>query len=233
MSRHDAPTRSDLPTAVLWDMDGTIVDTEPYWMQAEHELVAAHGGVWTDEHALHLVGRDLWFSARYLREHGGVDLPDDTIVETLLAHVVARVNEQVPWCPGARELLVELADAGVPQALVTMSWASLAEAVVAHCPRPFDAVITGDTVSHGKPHPQPYLTALAALGVSALGTVVIEDSPTGVASAQAAGLATIAVPLHVPVDPAPGRWVRTNLVGLTVAEVAAHGRFSGGPVAKA
>ena len=93
-----------LPAAVLWDMDGTLVDTEPYWMAAEHALVEAYGGVWTDEHAHQLVGNDLMVSAEYLRAHSPIDLTPLEIVRELLASVVASVKEHVPWRPGAREL---------------------------------------------------------------------------------------------------------------------------------
>ena len=84
-----APFSDGLPAAVLWDMDGTLVDTEPYWIAAEHELVAEHGGVWTDEHAPALVGNPLTTSAEYIRRHGGVDLPVPVIVEWLIDRVVA------------------------------------------------------------------------------------------------------------------------------------------------
>ena len=147
-------------------MDGTLVDTEPYWMASEHELVAAFGGTWTDDDARSIVGFDLLDAAAELRDRGGVDLEPEEIVERLLDSVVARVREHVPWRPGARRLLTELNALGVPCALVTMSWARLVDAIVeALAPITFQAVITGDAVEHGKPHPQPYLLAAEALGV--------------------------------------------------------------------
>src|SRR5665811_617667 len=100
--------RNGLPAAVLWDMDGTLVDTEPYWTAEEHALVEAHGGIWADEHARQLVGNDLMVSANYIWAHSPVDLMPVEIVHELLAGVVARVNEHVPWRPGARELLESL-----------------------------------------------------------------------------------------------------------------------------
>ena len=95
-----------LPAAVMWDMDGTLVDTEPYWIAEEHRLVADHGGVWTDEHAHQLVGHDLLDSAEYILAHSPIELTPVEIVHELLAGVVARVREHVPWRPGARELRV-------------------------------------------------------------------------------------------------------------------------------
>jgi HAD superfamily hydrolase (TIGR01509 family) len=192
--------RAALPAAVLWDMDGTLVDTEPYWIAEEHLLVEQHGGIWTDEHANQLVGNDLLVSAAYILAHSPIELTPLEVVNELLAGVAARVAEHVPWRPGARELLASLVAQGVPCALVTMSWESLATAVVNNLPKgTFAAVVTGDAVSHGKPHPEPYLAAARLLGAEPGACIAIEDSPPGVASAVAAGIPTIAVPHHVPV----------------------------------
>ena len=210
-----------LPAAVLWDMDGTLVDTEPSWIDAEYALVAEHGGSWSDEHAHALVGSPLLVSAEYIRRHGGVDLPPAVIVEELLDRVVAEVRRAVPWRPGARELLLSLHAAGVPCALVTMSYARLADAVVGALPAGvFAAVVPGDQVRHGKPHPEPYLTAAQRLGVAPQECVAIEDSPPGVRSAQAAGAAVVAVPHVVPIPPGPGRVVVDTLEGLSPAGLA-------------
>ena len=199
------PGGRPLPEAVLWDMDGTLVDTEPYWMAAERELVAAHGGTWSHEDALSLVGNPLVVSARILRERGGVDLTDEQIVEFLIGRVIDQVRVEVPWQPGARELLAALRDAGVPCALVTMSYRSLAEPVVELAPEgAFSVLVCGDEVERGKPDPEPYLLAAQHLGVDVTRCVAIEDSPAGIASARAAGAATLGVEAVVPVLPAPG-----------------------------
>jgi HAD superfamily hydrolase (TIGR01509 family) len=205
-----------LPAAVLWDMDGTLVDTEPYWIAAERTLVEQHGGVWTDEHAHQLVGNDLLVSAGYIRVHSPIDLTPLEIVHELLASVVADVKVHVPWRPGARELLESLVVQGVPCALVTMSWESLASAVVSNLPNgSFAAVVTCDVVQHGKPHPEPYVVAARLLGVDPGSCVAIEDSPPGVASAVAAGIPTIAVPHHVEVPETAGAVQIKTLAGLT------------------
>ena len=209
-----------LPAAVLWDMDGTLVDTEPYWMAEERSLVSQHGGVWTDEHAKQLVGNDLLVSAEYILAHSPIQLTPLEIVHELLAGVVVRVTEHVPWRPGARELLADLVAQGVPCALVTMSWESLAAAVLKNLPKgSFAAVITGDVVSHGKPHPEPYLAAARLLGVDLGACIAIEDSPPGVASAVAAGIATVAVPHHVPVPETVGAVQVSTLAGLAPADL--------------
>jgi HAD superfamily hydrolase (TIGR01509 family) len=210
-----------LPAAVLWDMDGTLVDTEPYWIAEEHALVEQYGGTWTAEHAKALVGNDLLVSAHYIREHGDVPLDPEQIVDVLLSGVVARLRAEVPWRPGARDLLAELRRRGVPCALVTMSWTSLADTFLAACgPGTFDVVVTGDRVSRGKPHADPYLTAAGALDVDPGRCVAVEDSQTGVTSAEAAGVPTLAVPHVVHVPSAPGRSRVNSLAEVTVADLA-------------
>lgn len=204
--------------AVLWDMDGTLVDTEPYWIEAEFELAEEHGGTWSRAHALQLVGNDLITSGRYIREHMGLDLRPEEIVEALLDGVVARVQDQVPWCPGARELLAELRAARVPCALVTMSYTRFVAPILAALPSDtFSAIVTGDVVRRGKPDPEPYLTAATMLGVEPIDCVAIEDSTTGATSAVAAGCTVLVVPNHVRVDPAPGRSFADSLLGVDAA----------------
>lgn len=200
--------------AVLWDLDGTLVDTEPYWWEAEHALVGEHGGRWSDEHGKALIGNDLRVSAAYIRERGGVRLEIDEIVDRLLGAVIARVRERVPWRPGALELLAGLRAAGTPCALVTMSYRAMADTVVGALPAgSFQAVVTGDEVSRGKPHPEPYLTAARALGARPGDCLAIEDSLPGVASAEAAGVPVLAVQHLISIPAAPGRTVVRSLLG--------------------
>lgn len=196
-------------------MDGTLVETEPYWIAAEFELADKYGGTWSDEHALNLVGNDLIESGRYIREHMGIDLEPSVIVEELLASVIARVEEAVPWRPGAVELLTDLGRRGVPCALVTMSYRSFVAPVLRALPDGcFTAIVTGDSVSHGKPHPEPYLKAARDLGVDPHDCLAIEDSNTGARSAEAAGCTVLVVPNHVPVLEGPHRVFVATLAGL-------------------
>ncbi len=117
--------------AVLWDMDGTLVDTEPYWIASEFDIVERYGnGAWSHEHGLALVGKDLRDSAAYIREVGAMPFEIDEIVNLMMDGVIARCAEATPWRPGARELLAELNELGVPCALVTMSWRRLTDAIV-------------------------------------------------------------------------------------------------------
>jgi HAD superfamily hydrolase (TIGR01509 family) len=211
-----------LPAAVLWDMDGTVVDTEPYWMEAETERVAAHGGTWTHEDGLLLVGNGLWDSAAILQGRG-VALDADTIVAHLTDHVRRLIEERgVPFRPGAQELLRELREAGVPTALVTMSIRSMAEDIAAGIPfDAFDLIVAGDEVDQPKPHPDAYLRAARALGVDPAECVAIEDSATGLASALAAGTIAVSVPHIVPIPAGPHHTTWDTLAGRTVTDLAA------------
>ena len=203
---------TEWPAAVLWDMDGTLVDTEPYWIDAEFALAEAYGGTWSHEHALALVGNDLIASGRYIREHMGIDLEPSLIVEELLDRVTAAVERSVPWRPGALELLTILRENGVPCALVTMSYRRFVAPILAALPEAtFDHVVTGDGVLQGKPHPEPYLKAARGLGVDPTRCLAIEDSNTGARSAEAAGCTVLVVPNHVPVLPGDRRVFRNSL----------------------
>ncbi len=210
------------PGAVLWDMDGTLVDTEPYWIDAEHTLADQHGATWTREHALNLVGRDLIESGRYIREHMGIVLEPAEIVENLLDSVVARIEQKVPWRPGARELLENLSSAKVPCALVTMSYLRFVRPVLDGLPDgTFVEVVTGDAVSQGKPHPEPYLKAARGLRLDPALCLAIEDSEPGARSAVAAGCQVLVVPNHVAVQPGERRIFAESLVGLDVSSLRA------------
>ena len=208
------------PAAVLWDLDGTLVDTEPYWIEAEFELVEEHGGSWSHEHALNLVGSDLLDSGRYIREHADIDVEPAQIVEQLLDKVVARVQRTVPWQRGAAELLADLRAHGVRCGLVTMSYRRFVRPILERLPEgTFEVVVTGDAVSQGKPHPEAYLKAISLLGVSAADTLAIEDSNTGTRSAVAAGCTVLVVPNHVPVVEGPGRVLVDTLVGMSATSL--------------
>jgi HAD superfamily hydrolase (TIGR01509 family) len=207
------------PAAVLWDMDGTLVDTEPYWLQAESDMVHGAGGVWTPEDGLQLVGSGLERSALILQSRG-VKLSVEEIVSTLTEQVRVQIADAVPWRAGARELLLELKEACIPTALVTMSRRHMALDVVAALGFDgFDVVVAGDDVVNAKPHPEPYLAAAASLGVDIAACIALEDSEPGVASAVAAGATVFALPLHIPLPPSPAYLLRDAVP--TLAELTA------------
>ncbi|MGX5680515.1 HAD family hydrolase [Schumannella luteola] len=210
------------PAAVFWDMDGTLVDTEPYWIAAETDLIESFGGSWTHEEAMQLVGSGLFHSARIIQAKG-VTLSEDEIIDRLTDRVLEQLVEKgVPWRPGARELLVELREQSIPTALVTMSVSRMAHHVADQLGFVgFDAVVSGDDVQHSKPHPEPYLRAAELLGVDPARSVALEDSPPGVSSAAAAGMVAIGVPFLIDLSDAPAHHLWETLAGRTVADLTA------------
>lgn len=209
-----------LPAAVLWDMDGTLIDSERYWIAAEERLFRDHGLHWGEDDALRMVGLGLWDAAEYMRARG-IPMPADDIVWLLVDRVAADLGDLVPWRPGARELVAAIHEAGIPQAIVTMSVRRLAEAVAQEAPHgALSTIVAGEEVSEPKPHPEPYLRGAQALGVEPARALAFEDSVPGVTSAHAAGLITIGVPNIVPLDAAPAHELWQTLDGRTVADLA-------------
>jgi HAD superfamily hydrolase (TIGR01509 family) len=202
-------------------MDGTLVDTEPYWMASQVELVASFGSTWTHDDGLTLVGSGLWHSARVLQGRG-VTMTEDEIVDHLTTRVLEQLVEfGIPWRPGAHELLAELRDRGVATALVTMSVGRMAHHVADRLGfLGFDVVVSGDDVTHAKPHPQPYLKAAELLGVEITQCLAIEDSEPGIASASASGAVTLGVPFMVPLSPSDDYTLWPTLAGRTADDLA-------------
>jgi len=191
-------------------MDGTLIDTEPYWMQAETDLVVSFGGTWTHDDCMMLVGSGLPHAAAILQSRG-VDMDIDDIVSWLTDRVQLKIDEHgLPWRPGARELLASFTEAGVPMALVTMSIERMARQVADLIGvDTFTVIVAGDMVTQSKPHPEAYLHAAALLGVDPARCVAVEDSPTGLRAAIAAGTIAIHVPHEVdlPESDLHTRWV--------------------------
>ncbi|MFC7430415.1 MULTISPECIES: HAD family hydrolase [unclassified Agrococcus] len=215
---------SDLD-AVLWDLDGTLIDSESYWRVAERSLVAEFDVAWTREDERALVGVDLWDGARYMIGRG-VAMDPDAIVARLEREVLAQLREHVPFRPGAAELLTSLREAQVPLALVTMSTRALADLVLSTSEaqlgaQPFTVSVTGDEVTRGKPFPDPYLQALDALGARAAASVAFEDSIPGTASAVRAGLVTVGVPHEADISAVEGITLWPTLAGRSVDDVRA------------
>jgi HAD superfamily hydrolase (TIGR01509 family) len=205
------------PEAVLWDMDGTIIDSEPYWMEAEAALVERFGGTWSHEQAERMIGNGLETTSAILQE-AGVDLPVDAIVDWLTDYVMARLVDAMPWRPGAAELLAELREAGVPCALVTMSVERMARQVAAAMPEgTFAEIVGGDNVDRPKPFPDAYELAAQRLGVEIARCVAIEDSVPGLTAAVASGAVAIGVPLYADLDEVEGglRWPTLEGRGLS------------------
>ena len=207
------------PAAVLFDMDGTLVDSEKIWDVTLDELATRLGGELSAPTRQAMVGSNLASSLQMLHDDLGIAAGDlDGDARWLLDRTKHYFGHGLPWQAGARELLDAVHAAGITTALVTSTHRDLVDVALrsigAHY---FDVEVCGDEVSHNKPHPEAYLTAAALLGVAAGDCVAIEDSPTGIAAAEAAGCAVLAVPSEVPVPPGRLRTVRDSLVGVDVA----------------
>jgi HAD superfamily hydrolase (TIGR01509 family) len=195
-----------LPAAVLFDMDGTLIDSEGLWLDAEIAVMARLGASWSEQDQEHCLGGPLERVADYMVERSGTSTPSGAVGDLLLDAMEVRLRESdLAWRPGARALLLECRENGVPTALVSASWTRLIAAVQQRIDddlgRPaFDLIVAGDDVANSKPHPDPYLTAAAGLGHEPARCLALEDSPTGVRSALAAGCVVIAIPHIAAVD---------------------------------
>jgi HAD superfamily hydrolase (TIGR01509 family) len=198
-------------------MDGLLIDSEPLWLQAETAVMARLGAGWTEEDQAQLLGGSLDRTVRYFLSKATRPAPPEVVAQWLMADIAERVRRGgVPVRPGARELLAAVAAAGLPHALVTSSERCFMDAVLASTGMRFDVLVCAEDVSAAKPDPEPYLLAAKLLGVEPGRCFALEDSASGVASAQAAGCRVIAVPSLLPIEPAPGRIVVSSLLDLAV-----------------
>lgn len=185
--------------AVLFDLDGTLITTEEVWNDAISIACATHGVEVPRELLVCTSGLDIRTTLAVIGRALDHDLPPETadVTEGLVAQLLRATPQLVP---GARELLAELAAAQLPTALVTSTRRALVRSVLPGLGHHFDVVVCGDDVAATKPDPEPYLTAAAALGVSAVDCVAFEDSSVGVASATAAGCTVIMQPCFTGID---------------------------------
>ncbi len=230
----------DGPRAILLDLDGTLLETVDVWRTAYLQLASELGVVLREEFWPSIAGRSMQGSLSVFGPAAASHDPDE-LVARLVAIAAAELERPEAsgwmWLPGAAELLDLLWSTdpgGAPRpsstALVTSAWRAFTEPLLGLAltagAATFGAVVCGDDVARSKPSPDPYLRAAELLGVAPHDCLVIEDSPTGVAAAEAAGMVVLAVPHAGPIEPAPGREVHRDLVGLTLEDLAAiHARL--------
>lgn len=209
--------------AVLFDMDGLLVDTEPLWFEVETEVMGRLGGAaWTAADQSELLGGSIGRTVSYLLSKAAIPAPPEVVRDWMIDGIVGRIRTNGAIVqPGARELHAEITAAGVPVALVTSSLRVFAEAVLAATGFAFDETVCADDVGATKPDPEPYLLAAKRLSADPAQCVALEDSPNGTASAVAAGCQVIAVPSFVPIDPAPGLAVVSSLGDLSLPRLRA------------
>jgi HAD superfamily hydrolase (TIGR01509 family) len=204
--------------AILFDMDGLLIDSEPLWFEVESEVMAHLGGQWDAADQQALVGGSLDRTVDYLLDRATRAVPRDEVGRWLVDGLAALLRERgVPVLPGARELLAEVTDAGMPCALVTSSERQIMEAVIPKIGMNFGATVCAEDVRQAKPSAEPYLKAAALLGVEPDCCVALEDSPNGIAAAEAAGCMVVAVPSMIPIPTRPGRVVASSLSQINLA----------------
>ena len=214
-----------MPSAVLFDMDGTLIDSEHLWLEAEHIVMAALGGAWGQADQRECLGGPLERVVVYMLAKVQTAMSADEAMELLLStmeHLLRTTPLQ--WRPGARTLVDETLRLGIPTALVTASWRRLIDAVewaIDHDlgRRAFSITIGGDEVEHTKPHPEPYQEAARRLGFATQMCLALEDSPTGTASALAAGCRVIAIPHIAEIENAAGLVQISSLEGYSLQDL--------------
>lgn len=218
---------SDTPTltGVLWDMDGTLLDSEKIWDVAVAELSLELGRELTAEVRTSTLGNSMQDALRKVFAHAGAEATGQSLTwgrDWLTGRVAELFSEGIPWRPGAKDALQLARDAGLQTGLVTNTERGLVENALETIGREyFDITVSGDEVEQGKPHPAPYLRGASLLGLDPGSCLAVEDSPTGSLSAHRAGCSVLLVPSEVAVTAAPGYVVRESLVGLTADELRA------------
>jgi HAD superfamily hydrolase (TIGR01509 family) len=211
----------DALQAVMFDMDGLLVDTEPLWFEVESAVMARLGGDWGAGDQEQLVGGSLERTLDYLLGKATRPRSRATVAGWMVGGMVELLGTRpITALPGALQLLGEVAAAGVPHALVTSSERVIMEAVLRQLKVSFPVTVCGEDVAATKPDPAPYLLAAARLGADPRRCAALEDSPNGVAAAEAAGCLTVAVPNLVPIPAADGRVVVASLTEVSLAVLA-------------
>lgn len=215
------------PLAVFWDMDGTLIDSEPYWHQVEVDLAHEHGGDWNADMGWQVSGRPLPKVAKLMRDRG-LNVSEDQIPGLLIDGVIAMEARHMPWIDGVRDILASLVEAGIPSILVTTSPRRMARAVVAKAPEgAFADYVCGDDGLAQKPDPAPYLHAASLLGINKpaqmASCLAFEDTLTGINSAVASGATTVAYTGTNPVDTSSGPQFASinSYVGVTLDDLSA------------
>jgi HAD superfamily hydrolase (TIGR01509 family) len=205
---------------VLFDMDGLLVDSEPLWFEVECAVMGRLDGEWSEADQRALIGGSLPRTVSYLLARAGRPAAPEEVARWLVDGMTTLLRSRsLTMLPGAGELLAEVRAAGLPHALVTSSERPVMEAVLAQLGIGFTAMVCADDVSRGKPDPEPYLRAASLLDADPRCCVALEDSPNGVASAEAAGCRVIAVPSLVPIDAQPGRVIAASLSQVSLARL--------------
>ncbi|MBN9645108.1 HAD family hydrolase [Corynebacterium mendelii] len=186
------PCNPHQPAAVLFDMDGTLIDSESLWLDAEIDLAREYGVDWTEEDTARVFGIPLLQATAAMISKGMPGTPKE-LADTLVDRVGASLEHHCPWLPGAKKLLAELEGADVPCALVSSSFRPLVDITISAATSPFAASVAGDETDRCKPAPDPYLAAAEKVGADIRRCVVVEDSSGGMTAGLESGAAVLLV----------------------------------------
>jgi len=207
-------------SAILFDMDGTLIDSEPLWLKAEIEVMAEVGCHWDEQDQINCLGGPAERTERYMQERSQNIKPYGYFINRLHEVMRARITNELDLIPNALSLLKECKDAGIKTALVTASSRDLMTIVLKRFPLgTFDVVVSGDDVEKSKPDPAPYLLAAKQLSVDISKCLVLEDSLTGVQSGLSSGAKIIGIPHLVQMSEHPNLRVISSLDEITLSDI--------------
>ena len=207
-------------SAILFDMDGTLIDSEPLWLKAEIEVMAEVGCHWDEQDQINCLGGPAERTERYMQERSQNIKPYGYFINRLHEVMRARITNELDLIPNALSLLKECKDAGIKTALVTASSRDLMTIVLKRFPPgTFDVVVSGNDVEKSKPDPAPYLLAAKQLSVDILKCLVLEDSLTGVQSGLSSGAKVIGIPHLVQMSEHPNLRVISSLDEITLSDI--------------
>ena len=207
-------------SAILFDMDGTLIDSEPLWLKAEIEVMAEVGCHWDEQDQINCLGGPAERTERYMQERSQNIKPYGYFINRLHEVMRARITNELDLIPNALSLLKECKDAGIKTALVTASSRDLMTIVLKRFPPgTFDVVVSGEDVEKSKPDPAPYLLAAKQLSVDILKCLVLEDSLTGVQSGLSSGAKVIGIPHLVQMSEHPNLRVISSLDEITLSDI--------------
>jgi len=206
--------------AVLFDMDGTLINSEPYWLIAERALMLRYDHVWTDEDQAYCIGGPLPKVGAYMSNLADGAEDADYFENELIRLVAEQFKNGLQFIPGAKELVLELHSRGVPLALVSASPRALVDCAIEMLPEgTFQTSVSSQDVKISKPDPESYLMAADHLGIATKDCVVIEDSKTGIDAGLASGAVVIGIPHIITYPPSPQLRLLKNLVGISADDV--------------
>lgn len=183
--------------AILWDMDGTLVDSEPIWAAEEEKLMSEYGVIWTDEDSRACLGGPVSRLDEYMRNRIDLDIEPNFLSSELLQRMARRLRSDTKFAPGALELLTEFRNFEIPMALVTASDSGIMNAVLNSMDAEYFATkVCSEDVVKSKPDPEGYLLAASQLGVDIKRTLIIEDSLPGMTAALRSGAYLLGINPH-------------------------------------